>query len=949
MYILYGVWASLEEISDMYLVNRKRGSFDDKTAAGFKYAYKSILTARIDQLSFLDGYGWEDTHETDECLFLSKLIDNGWTPTDMKLMVTFYEAVDKLQDEELREAGMAILDRLKNDKISTMAERIDHLAMMVGFNNKLNDPDVRDLLNECMDAPIHYAEYPEDKELEEGFRKDGAFDSIKYVTKGKPIKEYEALYTNAMNYSKRDESDKQAVRDNKDYIREEKTDEELEKFQITEGHKHNNITKSNRSAIKEVYGDEIYDEIDEMSKGTDEERTITIHHALGNEYLRKGEDVLELDYAGSGFKETRKEYHGHHGKTFSDETRNSETTIESEFGKLVPNGPNSTYKYLRSKTKEVQVGDKTMKKTRYTIAGPSPEHNGIWNLGEYSIENTRAYGKKFATEFLKDIFERWDNGEAPHDVHLDLTGHSRGGVAAGECVRLVNNWLKKYVKNNPTKAHYADHVKYKLLLRDPVPGAVTSIRLGTCDLRKIPNVDATVFCSMAQEHYDLAFPLQYVKGAKRIIIGTTDHNMDLSSIDLSQIRNKKDGKPHKEGFYDAETGEYFRGSGLSEMPDGVYIADNQFNVIRISSYSQVGKLIDAVYDGHSKQKGRVETIHRMARNWFIENELQMGFADEDAYEEASKKNQETEKKLLGSKVKRLNPVKRALRNLQTARSDGSSAEQIIEKQKALIDACRKYMKKTKIPATGDSEYRVGLVSDLLSYTMREKNYITRENNLDNGMDPGRALDEKIRAHKDRLLKKPGYLERKVAKEEKRLANEESIQKLMQGTSKWCKQAISDLSNTRKGKLPSETYFSFIETLKEGAKIGDKTSISQYKNYLSRLNQASVSYYIHHISPGSDDGKIRGKYSEGFCSYSKKTYDLLVDKSKFIVDKNKPISKSIQDHKEKITEYKAMLPEDVKLQEVSHGAAAKNDKKPEDDKKPDNKKKSENKKTNLKLN
>ena len=75
---------------------------------------------------------------------------------------------------------------------------------------------------------------------------------------------------------------------------------------------------------------------------------------------------------------------------------------------------------------------------------------------------------------------------------------------------------------------------------------------------------------------------------------------------------------------------YYRGSGIAEMPEGVYIADDRNNVVRITSYSQVGKLVSAVHEGASKgmQTGRVGVIHEMVRDWFVDNTLSISYQSE---------------------------------------------------------------------------------------------------------------------------------------------------------------------------------------------------------------------------------------------------------------------------------------------------------------------------------
>ena len=239
-------------------------------------------------------------------------------------------------------------------------------------------------------------------------------------------------------------------------------------------------------------------------------------------------------------------------------------------------------------------------------------------------------------------------------------------------------------------------------------------------------MNATVHCSMAQEHGDFLYSLQYIKGAKRIIIGTTEH-MNFKGTDSTQTLLNGDRAMHGEGYYDAETGEMFRGSGLSQMPDGVYIEDERRNLVRISSYSQLGKVIDAVYDGKWKQKTRVKNIHKMVRDWFITNKLEMSFPDEEARKEEGIRYKNVTDRLLASRKKRIRPVQdavKALRRLEEQR-DTVDNQALKAAQEKVIKVCREYMGNTSILASGDSAYRVNLVSDTLSYVMKENNYLEK--------------------------------------------------------------------------------------------------------------------------------------------------------------------------------------------------------------------------------
>lgn len=915
MFITESVWNELKIIENSYKNLREARALERGDVQGHKVAYQSILLARVYKLNENNTYTVESERERYGCAYLYTMLNNGWTVGDMEYFLRFNEFVEGIQDEKLRAVGIKLINELSETKIDTVDMRYELLNKCGGFLatcGKMKGVDeVRTHLNSSLGANLNYSEYMNDKEFINSFDKEGKFNPHRLINKGRPIEEYESLYTSAIRHSKLTTEEKQLIRNREHYVIKEKTDTELEQFNLTEGHKEHKITKSTRNAIKEVFGEELYDDIDEMSKGDETERAVRMHHALGNKFLRKGEEVLELDYAGSGYKEVRKEYRGQHGKMFTDGTRSSDDSIKAEFGELVQRGK-TTYKYLRSKKSEVEVNGKKMEKTRYTIAGPSPENKGFWNFGEYSIENTRSYGRRFSAEFLTKIFEKWNSKEEiPHDVHINITGHSRGAVAAGECARLVNKWMRDYEKKNKDiqdVGEYKNKVKFDILLRDPVPGIITNWRFGYQDFRKIPNANVTVFCSVAQEHADLAFPLQNIRGQKRLIIGVTGHDMDLGNIDFSQRLHADDGLTHKEGFYDAETGEMFRGSGVAEMPEGVYIADDRFNMIRITSFSQVSKLVEAIYGGNSKQSRRVSTIYDMARNWFVDNNLKTSFADEEAYEDACIKNNQVEEKILATTNSRISPIKEAIRELRRMKQRGDSPSEIVKVQNDIIRLGKKYMEKTKLPNSGDSQYRMDLVSDVVTFMMREKNYLTRKYNLDNGKDKeGRALDEKIRNHKKRLEEKPGALERKYEKEKKRLEKDKNALDIVKSIKGYCEDADKVLSETKKNKAQNKEYKDFINTIKEGKTLSGNASVNQIKEYIQKLNRVSLEYSKWNSSPKTDEGKIRTSYANGFVEMSENAYFSFDKATNFIGDKNQSLNTVISKRESRLKELSNKLP------------------------------------------
>ncbi len=904
------VWMCIKQLGVSYADNRSKNKLPLFEVTDTRNNLISMLNGRMNDLY---DKGRKNSIEFLECDFLKRAAANGWTPSDMEMLSSLFEGIYTYASDDEKKKGIELLRKIEKTVLHDMPARLGILTDIAGYANSFEAgekmrEELNPLINDSLSVGILPTEYASDENYAAFFKKNGFLNPNQMMGKGAPSENFLDLVNNATLYSTLSPTRKQEIRRKKDYVMAKMTDEEMNRFTRHSGHKHNNIKKSTRRAIKEVFGEEVYDDIDEMHRGTAEERRVTIHHSLGNKYMEKGEEVLEIDFAGSGFREARREYNGFHGKTFSDGTKSTDDSILRQFGERV-NKPNSTkkYKHIRKKKTPVQTKDgKTMIKQRYSIAGPTPDlwlKPGAFNWGEYSIENTRVYGKNFVAQFLTPIFNKCiSEGRVPDDIHINLTGHSRGAVSAGESVKLMRQWVEEFENTHLGAEGFGDKVKFNLILRDPVPGIFTKWFHGSIDLRNVPNLNTTLFCSMAQEHTNMAFPLQNVRGAKRIIIGTTEHGMELGSTDSSQVLEKGDGKAHLAGFYDSETGEYFRGSGLTEIPDGVYIADDNYNLIRVTSYSQLGKVIDSVYAGKSKQ-GRVDVIHNMVRNWFLDNELQMSFVDEDALEKATENNREVQDKILNSDNKRLKELQAIIRETKQLRDDDTISNELkIKQNEKIIKACRAYMKKTKIPATKkDSVYRMNLVSDLISFTMRENNHFKAETSKKLGKK--NEIDEKMRKQKKRLEEKPGALDRKLENESNRFARDSKILEYINDTVSYCTKTVDALAETRKNAwFTSAEYINFLDKIKEGKTLGEHTTVNEFKKYLKELEHVSAEYEKWHDSgfgPLTEDGKTRRDISKEFKKYGQEISKCVISRSMYMPDKDKPIKEVLEERKEKI--------------------------------------------------
>ncbi len=435
---------------------------------------------------------------------------------------------------------------------------------------------------------------------------------------------------------------------------------------------------------------------------------------------------------------------------------------------------------------------------------------------------------------------------------------------------------------------------------------VTNWHLGSCNLRKIPNVNCTVFCSLGIQAPDFVFPLQHVKGAKKIVLAMTDHGINTANVDVSQQNTFGDNKKHAQGYYDAETGEMHRGSGLNELPDGIYVADEKQNLIRITSYSQVNELFNTVYDKTSPQKVRARRIHKMVRDWFIENELEMSFPDEQTRKREGIKNDMIQDKILKQTAGRLRFVKAEIEKLRELKQGGATREELIKQNNNLIKVCRDYMHETTMQPSGNTAYKVGLVADTLSHTMRENNYMKKELRRENGEVIAEDLDDKIRAQKERMEKKDGYLQRKQESETKRIEQENKVLKLFSDTAKKCTDTLDILDQTRVGKSGSSSYDKFHKILEEGSKLGAQTSVSEMADFLRRFNAAAENYRNSHdslIGPVTKDGDQRLKQSKDMKTFSKDTAEELNRLSKGLGEKNVPIGLKIMDSSARLTEVK----------------------------------------------
>ena len=435
-----------------------------------------------------------------------------------------------------------------------------------------------------------------------------------------------------------------------------------------------------RDAIKDLMPEVYQNMNRVLSDPNADERTSVLHHSRGTELLRDSDasNVLEFDMAGSGFEEFRNEKKGFHGKgdhlvdgkqvKVPKEQRQLQLSwynrlritnwipgirtpegIEKEnkrritqyngnplvqqFGEQqIVNGKRMDYIRQKVSIEKDETTKKVTSKTRITMAGPLAL-KGAANEGDYSIQNLREYMLEMGKNYLTGIMLQWKNGlKPPSTIPIIIKGHSRGAVAAVEGAMMINKWV------HDVFPEYADYVKYELTQYDPVPGTGSrfgvhakvdhdskeeySKRGSSGSDKMLPlgkSAETTVVYSLQTEHSHCFTP-QEVQGAKRVILTPFKHGAGLDQVDESNVKQGEEteltSQRHGASYTNAATGDVYRGSGINELGEGVYIVDEANNLIRFDNFKQASDVIDKILKNVKGQQSRHEIILRVVESWF---------------------------------------------------------------------------------------------------------------------------------------------------------------------------------------------------------------------------------------------------------------------------------------------------------------------------------------------
>ena len=805
-------------------------------------------------------------------------LSNGWTPEDMPVMDALFDAAES-DHADIRVMASEMMEEIRNSEVHTVSARSTWLTTLAEFSElveKSNIPSpglLRTAVTNASERNILPTEYPQDEDFLQSLADEDKFTIQYYSTSANdPVHAASSMLQNRMEeYRKGKEGKSKKAPENSTYVMPKTSAAGDENFTRNLAQVEHKMTKSNRQAAKEVFGSEVYDTIDEARKGSVEDRTVPLHNSVGTKQAAAGDYVFEVDFAGTSFTQTHRDHHGLDG-WFGDlaseggKDQKLKDLLDLEYGPIVEGKS-----HVREKDTKVETADgRTVTKKRLTLSGPNTFDNN-----EYSIANNTQYAseklKGYISEIIADYRTRLEadpKAELPN-IQINITGHSRGAVAAGETAQTVADW----VANKAGFGDLAKYVKITPILRDPVPGRPGYDPHAVNDMSGLENLSSTVFYALSQEHSDYYFEPQLIKGADRIVFGVMPHSTALDGADYSQMTVAEDAMAHKRGFYDASTGEFYRGSGLSELPKGMYFADDRQNLIRVDSWSQIDKLADASFeDGKGLQPRRLNIIRRAAKDWFLRNDLDMSYTSMEQREQAVENLDRTKKAVLESKDKTLSKLQSGLKFLAVMENSKNTTPQ---RKMGILDdiktVCRDCMKDIE-PGTPENNAKLAMLGDLLSGVQKERNY------LDHGPDKLKVNERKELA---------GGAKRQQDRDSARMDKIVAVQNTLIHSAVEAQVLLDRLEATKKSGTNSGKYNKMHDALKRISDFDSSATINDAAKAFSDLQKACNDYNKDHKGNlfRSDDGVERKEVARLGEILSKKYSETLKEQTQEIPNKD----------------------------------------------------------------
>ncbi len=879
-------------------------------------------------------------------------LNNGWGLEDM----VYLSSLSRLElpfSSPLEEQRRDLLRRMETQKVSNSADRMSFFGECAAFMDELKetiesvDPEknpteevkkavsekIGDLklqnLNPLEDSfynviyrKLDWQEYPEDTTISRNNSEDKIVVATSHNRDG--------LMAQGLARNRMQESEKDALRNKNTYVLPERSLED-EVFVPTGAHIKREMTVSNREGIKEVFGSAIYEDIDRAYLGSPQDRTVRLHHALGNQYRQRGENVLEIDLAGSGFSQKRVEYKGIHGKDYKEGAGNQrvQEMLEAQFGRKISrfdgeSGKEEKLEHVRMKSREYtpeQAGPNAqpVRKVRYTISGPLARvgvlAKGTSNSGAHSINNNIRIIQRAIWNFLDPIFEEYkkaidqDPNFVPKTIHVNLTGHSRGAVAAGEGMLEFRKKLQEWA-NRPENAKYqrlVSAVEFDIIQRDPVPGLGSYSNHPMVDYRNMPNVSSTVVYTMESDKMDGAFIPQRVRGAARIILGTTPHSAGLEEVDMSQVDVEGDGMAHAMGYYDPETGEVYRGSGLSEMPQGVYFTDEAHNLVRVESLAQLEKMMDVITVGGSRQPKREAVMRTVVRDWIIDHQIERSYRDDlerGLYQERTHRAAETILNCVegdpdySPTIRELQEAIREYRSADPADRDAYEAA-----QEKLIGLAKAAMQNRTI-SPGVPDPLLVVLSDLTVGMMHENAFLRKGYTLESEGRLQQEAASPLKAATDEekeAMQAEGALsqqerERRLQKEEKVLLEETRLKTDVLVEAQEFQDVLNRMDRMKKSREDTASYRRMRNAVEVCANLGGNSTINEIREAYGNLQKTSEDYAKEHSSMESFRGQLgtfRLGLSRELSAKARELGEKFYEQSRFMNNKDNTLDTKIR--------------------------------------------------------
>ena len=471
-----------------------------------------------------------------------------------------------------------------------------------------------------------------------------------------------------------------------------------------------------RDAVVNLFGRTRYTGFDSKVDMTKERQEVDIHYDYGMRLADNGEHVVEIDCAGSEFKQFRNEYKGFHGKA----KEKNPSRIKRVYGEAYKDDLRDA-EGMYKKTMVSKVGEFFH---RYMIPGPGAMDAG----SDFTMDNIAEHVYNLGFNYAASILRSKEWIENPTRININLRGHSRGGV--GETLgiqKIMENLERNFGAGTPFPVDYKKFVKINIIELDPVPG-IDSVqdKYHKADLRSPdgspnPLLNTTSVYSVHTEH-NVFFKPMNVRGQSRIIMMADKHGVGLDSIDVSQREVEGDKKYHDIPFFDSKTGEAYRGDGLNELPKGLFFRDENGAIVRMRTFAEAVKVFDKVIAGSHMQHRRHAVLRTVMKNWFIDNEyvdetmtekeIQKMWADMNDYTNPNCAYKTLFPDEEEKDSKEMKAVKSALSGVYLMKPDDPEEERISCYQ-AAIAACKEYMEK-KNPSTEQGKKRLYAVSEYLT-------------------------------------------------------------------------------------------------------------------------------------------------------------------------------------------------------------------------------------------